>query len=1160
MTKLHQNSLRGLAVSASVLALVSAAPAWAQTQGEDIECPPGQEEVRGECVIQSDSPDGVSNTNPVAQDVVDVTDTGATGGQTPGAIVVTGSRIKRDTYSSISPLQVITSETENEAGLFDPSQILQRSESASGQQIDATFQGFVLDNGPGSQTLNLRGLGADRTLLLLNGRRLAPAGVEGAPTNPSINLLPGSLIDRYDLLLDGASSIYGSDAVAGVGNVILRKDFDGLELFARGDVNPQGSGEDYTVSAAYGFNTDRGFFGIGAEYDYRDAIRLRDRDFFQGCDTHYEVDQNGNILTVGLADNANVLADSGGTISVSESPCKVTGISGRIFNPFTRLGSIYYQPGSANTPIPGFSESTDAFGDPVDRNGDGIRDVDFQNYNTNGADLSEVFLSEQKLYNVMAYGEYTFPGAMNLTPFFEANYSRAEIFADNTGAAQIFPSVPDLNQFNPCNFVTNPDGVDCRAADNAFQGLTGTRFALSTGFPTPVTPITSIQGDRDNTDVTQEQYRGVFGVKGDLPFISPSWTFETAFVYSRSEGSSVRRGIREDRLALALGLDPTADYNGDGIVDNNGDGVADDYDQNLDVFGAFGDPQFIGECNTAGLANPGLAAADLAAGCVPVNLFADSVLGAPIGSFATQAEADYLFGIRSFDTTYEQIVLSGYVTGDLFTLPAGPVGAVFGVEYRKDKIDSQPDSVASNGLLFGFFADQGAQGSKDIKEAFAEIDIPLQADKPWVRELSLNVSGRVSDEEFYGTNFTYAVKAGWRPIEPLLLKMSYGTSFRAPNLRENFLAGQTGFNTIFDPCAIPDVAFDPLGGGYDPTEDTRDETVLANCRREGRDPTRVGIDNQGLNVDQFSSAEITSGGSLDIDPETSRSITAGFAFEETFGDGYDVSLGASYFDIKLKDSIIEPSAQFIVNDCFTREDGLRSAFCDRISYSQDPTSRLLVSDVNSGFINLNQENVRGIDFNANLGKEVMAFDQIVDLGFNLRANHLIERSSLFINDDGNSTFDDDAGEFGLPKWTGRATFTADVDKFRVTYQVRYTGKVEQDEEGIDPFSDAFGNGPDGEATGFIGDTCTGGGSDNGVVAGDGVFCRDVGFADEQFIHTASLRYRTDRFTILVGVDNIFDTAPPLVDGNEVLAISNTAIGNGYDYDGREFFASVNFEF
>lgn len=1127
MKKFQSNSVKALAFSASAIAFAIAGPAQAQdADGEE-----AQEE-----------------------ESVDVTEEGEAAQAPQGGIVVTGSRIRRDTYTSISPIQVLNTEASNNVGLFDPSQILQRDESAAGTQIDATFQGFVLDNGPGSQTLNLRGLGADRTLLLVNGRRLAPAGVEGAPTNPSINLIPGSLVERYDLLLDGASSVYGSDAVAGVGNVILRKDFDGLELFARGDVNPQGAGEDYTITAAYGLNTDRGFFGIGAEYDYRDAIRLRDRDFFDGCNTHLEVDQDGNIYTLGVRDNA-IVQDRTPGVSVAETECKVGGISGRIFQPFARFGSVYF-PGNgniANIPGLGYGESSNAFGVDLDTDGDGIRDVDFQNVNTNGALPEQTFLSEQKLYNVMAYGEYTFPGAGNITPFFEANYSRAEIKATDTGYPQIFPSVPDLNQFNPCNFITG-SGVDCRAADNELQGLTGTPLALSSGFTLPTTPIASIRGDRNNTDVTQEQYRGVLGVKGDLPAFGSSWTWEVSGVYSRSEGVSIRNGIREDRLALALGLDPTADYDGDGVVDNTGDGIADDYDNGVDVFGLFGDPEWIGECNTAGLANPDLAAPDLAQGCVPVNLFAPSVLTGAVGDFASAAERTYLFDQRRVDTTYEQMLFSAFLTGDLFELPAGPVGAVFGGEWRKDKISTDPNFQASNGLFFGFFSDQGAQGSKVIRELYGEVSIPLIAAKPLVEELNVDIAGRLTDEEFYGTNYTYSLKAGWRPVSALLLRVTYGTSFRAPNLRENFLAGLSGFNTLFDPCAVPDAAFDSAAGGYQAQDDERDPTILENCLREGRDPTQVGIDPEGLNTQQFSSTEITSGGSLDIDPETSRSITAGFSFEETFGDGWDVALGVTYFDIKLKDSIIDPSGQFIVNDCFTRDDGQRSQFCDRISVDTAPTGRGLVSNVAAAFLNLDQESVRGIDFNADFGKDVMLFGENVDLGLNIRANHLMERSSLFTNDDGTVTFDDDAGEFGLPKWTGRATFTADVSDFRLTYQLRYTGKVEQDPDGIDEFDDAFGS----LGTGFFSDTCTGNGTAN--VAGDGRFCRDVGFAKEQFLHTASIRYSADKWSLLVGVDNIFDTAPPLVDSDEVLAINNVAIGNGYDYDGREIFASFSYQF
>ena len=1171
MRKIQKNSLKGLALSGSAIAMAVAGQAWAQ---EEDDCAVGEEFVGGECVLQSDGPDGVTTNEAGGDDVVDVTDTGATGQQDAGAIVVTGSRIKRDTYTSISPLQVLTSETENETGLFDPSQILQRSESASGTQIDATFQGFVLDNGPGSQTLNLRGLGADRTLLLLNGRRIAPAGVEGAPSAPSINLLPGSLIDRYDLLLDGASSVYGSDAIAGVGNVILRKDFDGLELFGRGEINPQGAGEDFTVSAAYGLNFDRGFIGFGAEFDRRDAIRLKDRDFFSGCDTEYEVTDTGEIRTLNVRNDAIIRAATNGQLGVRADPCKLFVGAAAIQVPGLYDSTLFFQDANGNVGVPGgntgipnFSVRQDAFGDFRDDNNDGIVDVDYADYNVAGLNPNQTYLSGQDLYNVMAYGEYTFPGAANLTPFFEANYSRAEITSDNNGAGNIALYVPGSNPFNPCNIDT---GVDCAAADNEFLGIVGAPFALPTGQSLTARSFFSIRGDRDNVEVTQEQYRGVLGVRGDLPFIAPSWTFELAGVYSRSEGRSVRRGIREDKLAFALGIDPTGDFNNDGVIDNDGDGIADDFNGGIQR-----PPLTGGACNASGLANPDLAAPDLLEGCVPVNVFAPSVFGLPFGDFASQAERDYVFGTKVFDTTYEQKIVNGFVTGNLFDLPAGPVGAVLGFEYRDDSIESLPDFVTFNGLFVQQNSDKGTTGSKETKEAFAEIDIPLQAGKPFVRELNVNLSGRITDDELYGTNYTYSLKGGWRPIEPLLLKFSYGTSFRAPNLRENFLGGQSGFPTLIDPCAVPPGAYDPLapeGERYDPDEDNREPTTLDNCIREGRDPFRVGISPLGTNTTQTVQPLSTTGGSLDIDPETSRSITTGFAFEETFFSDLDVSIGFNYYDIKVKDSIIEPSSQFIVNDCFTRQDGTRSPFCDRITVDTDAeNTRLLISAIDSGFINLNEESVRGIDINTNFGKEITGFGRIIDLGLNVRANHLIERSSLFIGDNGDPSVDNDEGEFGFPKWTGRGTFTAEVDKILFTYGIRYTGPVEQQADGIDPLSDAFGRGPDGQPTGFQGNTCLGNGSGindpdtgefipDGVVEGDGVFCRDIGYGAEQFLHTASIRYRSDRFTVLVGVDNIFNTAPPLVDGNEVFSIANTAIGSGYDYDGREFFASVTVEF
>jgi iron complex outermembrane receptor protein len=209
-----------------------------------------------------------------------------------------------------------------------------------------------------------------------------------------------------------------------------------------------------------------------------------------------------------------------------------------------------------------------------------------------------------------------------------------------------------------------------------------------------------------------------------------------------------------------------------------------------------------------------------------------------------------------------------------------------------------------------------------------------------------------------------------------------------------------------------------------------------------------------------------------------------------------------------------------------------------------------------------------LDINSNISKDVQLFGTNVGLGLNVTANHLIERSSTFIDDFGQRSFSDLTGEFSFPKWTGRATFTADIDAFRFTWQTRYVGPVEQDAAGIDPFSDAFNFGPNfvqGNAStraGVIGDTClglgsrTGIGALNGRVAGDNTYCRDVGFADAQFYHTASIGYRKNNWTIRAGITNIFNTAPPLVDSSEVLAIGNAAIGAGYDYNGREFFFSI----
>ena len=236
-----------------------------------------------------------------------------------------------------------------------------------------------------------------------------------------------------------------------------------------------------------------------------------------------------------------------------------------------------------------------------------------------------------------------------------------------------------------------------------------------------------------------------------------------------------------------------------------------------------------------------------------------------------------------------------------------------------------------------------------------------------------------------------------------------------------------------------------------------------------------------------------------------------------------------------------------MNDCFLRDDGQpRSTFCDRLEYNGGFG---LISDLNASFENLDSETVAGLDYNVSFRKELEIADEPMTFRLNVRANQLKERSVTFIGDDLLPQQDDFAGQFGFPEWTGTAFASLSVSDYRFVWSSRYIGDVEQDPLDVDEFSDAI----DSEGTGFFADTC------GGPEFGD-VRCRDVGFADSYFEHTASIAYIGDTMTIRAGIENILDTTPPLVDGNEVFSISNVPIGNGYDLDGREFFLIVTKDF
>lgn len=1045
-------------------------------------------------------------------------------------VVVTGSRLLRTTYSSISPLQIIVADTKQEIGLIDAGQILQESTASDGQQVDLTYQGFVLDDGPGTVTANLRGLGAARTLILINGRRVAPSGVGGAPVSPDLGIVPGSLVAQYDQLLDGASSIYGSDAVAGVINIKLRKDFDGveLELFRTAPTHPKG--DDTTASLTWGRNFDRGFVGLGAEWANNEPVTLDDRPWTAGCRQHVEVDEGGRIR------HQDVYWSN--RYGMSWDECHLGSLAGYVSVP---SALVFYTAGFSNGGWPNFS-AWNVGGIAPDGDGDGKRDVNLRDWSLNGRTQFEHLYSERQTGNFVAYGEYTVEGEANLTPYFEVLWAERK-FSSNAGKPQFFPTVPARNPFNLCN--PEGAGVDCGLAfrelvfnPNFVAEFQAANAALCARFgiprpacnpwlfrsiaagiaprgPVSTQPVVAVRGDRSVTNTDTTAWRGVFGVSGDMPFLNvgslSGWTFDVSLTVSKSDSSQRQIGIRDDRVNLALG---SYSENMDSPCVNDIDDATRDQRQ-LDPM------------------QP-----DTAPGCVPVNMYASSLFANTIGDFATAAERDYLFGNRDFRTEYDQTLAHAYVTGTLFNMPAGPVAAGIGVEFREDEIRSIPNEVAGEGLFFGYYRDRGAVGSKLVREFFTEAEFPLAGGLTAAREVTLNVSARLTDDEFYGSAWTGSAKIGWRPVDSLLVRGTWGTSFRAPNLRELFLVELTGFRTLFDPCAVPVLAINSVTDEYDPTADTREPHVLENCRRDGVDPTTFRLANPVYSVEVASRGANTGPGGLV--EETSESLSFGFSWEQSFTTAFDLAFGASYYAIEIDDTIIRLTASYIIADCYLSETG--GAFCDRIRREAGPVPRL--DYINERFINRTNLTSRGVDVNLSFEDTLTVFERPIRVQLDITANRLIERSSLFVNA-GQRDYIESHREWFFPERQADINLRLSYGEWFVRWQTRYLSKQSIDPQFYDPFNHAFGNSP-------RGDTCLG--------PPDDVLCRDVAWASEYMVHRASVGYRADTWSVIAGVRNVFDEPPPRVDGSEILSVNNSPIGAGYDLDGRVFFINAGARF
>ncbi len=241
----------------------------------------------------------------------------ATDGEVLEEIMVTGSRIARKDIDGVGKVNIVTADDFAKIGAVSMDQLLKYSPFTAGAQAGSESNYISAKEGYGTASVNLRGLGQNRTLVLVNGRRFVTGG-SGANSVVDLNNIPINMIDRMETLLDGSSAIYGADAVAGVVNIITKRSFDGVQIDASYGITAEGDGEDSEISLIFGREMDDKGFVISANYTDRQEARSKDRSFSECFFEEEDGDKfcSGSSRTAGGRGSTQTL----GTVQFNQDP------------------------------------------------------------------------------------------------------------------------------------------------------------------------------------------------------------------------------------------------------------------------------------------------------------------------------------------------------------------------------------------------------------------------------------------------------------------------------------------------------------------------------------------------------------------------------------------------------------------------------------------------------------------------------------------------------------------------------------------------------------------------------------------------------------------------------------------------------------------------
>ncbi|WP_241233684.1 TonB-dependent receptor domain-containing protein [Altericroceibacterium xinjiangense] len=894
-------------------------------------------------------------------------------GETENRIIVTGSRIARPDYQATSPIVTVDADLIEQSSAVSLEANLNKLPQFSPAltQFDTAEIQPNANTTPGASTISLRQLGANRNLVLLDGRRPTPINGTGVV---DINTIPSAAIQRVEIITGGASSTYGADAVGGVVNFILKDDFTGVNFDGQVSFSPESGGEEYRVSSLLGSSLDdgRGSVILGMEYYKREALLRQDRKAYRNARRDPFVRGEEFFLSENYVSTAGSNPFGQGAINAA-FPERPAGVN------IPRNSGIYFNDDGSlwvNT-------STTANGTyyPLLLNYQGGLDdgltrkiVDNGLLEQNNPD--RLLSSPQSRYSFFAKGDYEMDDWISFIG--QAYFARTEtksvsfntVLLGSTGTEipyddEVYTGSPWVNDAADFKWSSVlPDGTPGDLSNNPTNPdfMAGGRFGLNCGpiggctnrevFPVPAN-IAALLNSRADPDAPwiANYSLDAFGRRGTENFVN---TFQ------------IQLGFEGDVPGTDFTWDVIASH-GETVAKTNLTGLV-----SLERFRTVLTSPNYGS-NFFALGNNGQRYGATASCDTGLSPFIVNSAFSEDCDLATSADAQ-------FENRIAQDLIEANLQGGLFELPGGELRFAIGAAYRKNSINFTSDSSAFEGSSFyetiTTFPQASSQGSTAVQEAYGELLIPVLSDLPFARVLNLELGYRLSDYDSVGTIGTYKINGEWAPTYWLRFRGGYQSASRAPNLGELFTARTNSllFAGDGDPCSLENDTSPLIYGNYSANPELNPEyadEVQSLCRQlmgadGAADYYRTGRDDFLLDG-QFFTGLLA--GASELQEETAKTYTIGAVLSDFSAHPWltRFRLSVDYYNIKLSDGISQQGIDSVFRQCFTPEFNPSfelNAACRRIERDQvDGTQQVVVVN----YDNLGAVETAGIDVQLDWG-------------------------------------------------------------------------------------------------------------------------------------------------------------------------------------------------